>query len=49
MGWIMVSLLWLQAENEAAQFKIRIEIKSEKEDSGISIVVEQKKIMKVDV
>lgn len=45
----MVSVLWLQAKNEAAQLKIRIEIKSEKEDSGISIVIEQKKTMKVDV
>ena len=45
----MVSVLWLQAKNEAAQLKIRIEIKSEKEDSGISIVIEQKKTMKVGV
>ena len=29
----------LYAKNEAAQLKIRIEIKSEKEDSGISIII----------
>ena len=45
----MVSVLRLQVENEAAQLKIRIEIKSEKEDSGLSIVIEQEKTMKIDV
>jgi acylphosphatase len=39
MGWIMVSMLQLQAQNEATQLKIRSEINSEKEDSGISIIV----------
>ena len=32
----MVSVLWIQIENKAPQFKIRSEIESEKEDSGIS-------------
>ena len=39
----MVSLLSLYAKNEAAQLKIRIEIKSEKEVAEYQLLLQQQK------